>query len=70
MKDKILSFYEARPAINRNVFARECGCSRQMLNYILNDKVKASDDLAKRIVLAMRKYGYRTRFAKLRKPKP
>jgi DNA-binding LacI/PurR family transcriptional regulator len=51
-------FIGERSAINVAAFARECGCSRQMIDYILIGKYKPSPSLRERILKTMKHYGY------------
>jgi transcriptional regulator with XRE-family HTH domain len=59
--NKLNRFLELRPAINVSAFAKEVGCSRQMLDYIRNGKYNPSPALQARLLKAYAKYGYKTK---------
>jgi hypothetical protein len=57
--NEIKQFLEERPSINVASFAREAGCSRQMIDYIVNGKYKASPRLMRDLLPVMIKYGWK-----------
>jgi hypothetical protein len=56
--DQLEQFFEERPAINKSVFAKECGISRQYLLMILDHKRPLTEQTAGKILPVMKKYGW------------
>ena len=55
----LIDFLNARPAINRSQFARECAMSRTMLDFIMRNVNQPKRELHNRIITVMRHYGYK-----------
>jgi DNA-binding phage protein len=55
----LVDFLATHSAINRSQFARECGMSRTMLDFILRGINNPRRELHNRIIDTMRHYGYK-----------
>ncbi|MCH8568739.1 MAG: hypothetical protein LAT67_10765 [Balneolales bacterium] len=51
-------FFEERPAINKTVFAKECGISRQYLLLLLKGERPFTESVTEKLREQIRKYGY------------
>jgi DNA-binding LacI/PurR family transcriptional regulator len=56
---ELKEFLEEHSAIKISAFAREVGCSRQMIDYIIRDTFSPSKKLKVEILRVMEKYGYK-----------
>jgi DNA-binding XRE family transcriptional regulator len=56
---ELIEFLQDHKSINIASFAREVGCSRQMIDYILIGKYKPKEYLRIKIMQVMVHYGYK-----------
>lgn len=57
-KQDIEQFLEIRPSLSKAGFCREAGVSRQLIDYILNDERKLTDETIEKLEPVMLKYGW------------
>jgi len=57
-KKDIEQFLESRPSLSKAGFCREAGVSRQLIDYILKDDRKLTDETIEKLEPVMQKYGW------------
>lgn len=59
ISNRLKSFFKDRPAVKVTGFAKECGCTRAHLYFIMNGETGISTKLTAKILFNMDKYGYK-----------
>lgn len=59
ISERLKSFFKERPAVKMTGFAKECGCTRAMLYFVMNKETGISTKLTAKVLFNMEKYGYK-----------